>query len=558
MFLHSGASLHGHEFSNRPPSGNHMHATQRLRSALANSPARSLTPTPTSSTERSTSPLPRRFSLQGTGTAPSRPDALRRRPASEISPRKEQVVRFDEEPRILSLVEPPSDDDTFSDGFSDIASLDGAAQRRSRSRRTPKPAANFLLAYPAPGLRTKQRRFVQIRPRLLLQLQQLSTDKRPKPTLDVLPSRLLTGTHILPRLARRCPELFKLRGHLGLDDLVVARSEDFDAPGVDLDVKNLHQRDLLAVISPVVARREGEKSSADLAEIVLADGAVWMASSFSNGGFEFRHTDAHGITKTARWVKKSSKQRASIGSITSIAGLSSMPCLTSSPCLSSTLCSSSQPCLQSPPGDYKFTFSMIDPMSRRHPVMATLTPSNLEVLDYYTIPSSSKRPTIRSFPVNEMDDDLPPANDEKVTHPVDEATRTLIAITSIWVSLRHGKGWPAPSPALTVSPTTTSSESRVSNERRRSNTFPTALTPTPKPSPAASLPQRARSTGAAYMQRRQARLGHDTVVNINPALLESDDEQKAYGQPVAGDKKPGIYRRLRNWGHRITTHAKKH
>ncbi|KAH6695191.1 hypothetical protein F5X68DRAFT_257900 [Plectosphaerella plurivora] len=524
MFLHSGASLHGHEFSNRQPSGNHMHATQRLRSALANSPARSLTPTPTSSTERSTSPLPRRFSLQGTSTAPSRPDALKRRPVSEISPRKEQVVRFDEEPRILSLVEPPSDDDTFSDGFSDIASLDGTTHRRSKSRRTPKPASNFLLAYPAPGIRTKQRRFVQIRPRLLLQLQQLSADKRPKPTLDVLPSRLLTGTHILPRLARRCPELFKLRGHLGLDDLVVARSEDFDAPGEDLDVKNLHQRDLVAVISPVVARREGEKSSADLAEIVLADGAVWMASSFTNGGFEFRHIDANGITKTARWINKSTRQRASVGSITS---------------------------------DYKFTFSMIDPMSRRHPVMATLTPSNLEVLDYYTNPKPNyRRSTIRSFPVSEEDDYLPPSPEEKVPHPVDEATRTLISITSIWVSLRHGKGWPAPNPSLTASPTPASSESRVSNERRRSNTFPTALTP--KPSPPTSLPQRARSTGAAYMQRRQARLGNDAVVNVNPALLESDDEQKAFDQMAATQKKPGIYRRLRNWGHRISTHAKKH
>jgi hypothetical protein len=464
---------------------------------------------------------------------------------SEISPRKEQVVRFDEEPRILSL-DPPSDDDTFSDGFSDIASLDGTTgQRRSRTRRTPKPAANFLLAYPPPRLRTKQRRFVQIRPRLLLQLQQLSADKRPKPTLDVLPSRLLTGTHILPRLARRCPEMFKLRGHLGLDDLVVARSEDFDAPDVDLDIKNLHQRDLVAVISPVAARREGDKTSADLAEIVLTDGAVWMASSFANG-FEFRHTDAHGITKTARWVKKTPRQRASLGSTTTLSGLSS------------------------PPGDYKFTFSMIDPTSRRHPVMATLTPSNLEVLDNYTMPrattGATRRPAIRSFPVNETEETWSSSDhEEKATHAVDEATRTLIAITSIWVSLRHGQGWPTPKPTLTAS--TSVASSRASNERRRSNTFPTATAERPSPASPDSqsstttsfpglvpLPQRARSTGAAYMQRRKAKLGQDVVAN--PAVLESDDEQKVLDP--ADVKKPGIYRRLRNWGHRITTHAKKH
>lgn len=507
-----------------------MHATQRLRSALA---SQSPSPSPRPSTDKTPATHARRFSLQGSPSP--RPDALKNRPLSDlaITPRKEQVVRFNEQPSILSVEDPSSDNDTFSDTFSDIGSVDSTRRRRG-TRKSPKPSTQHLLAYPPPRLRTKQRRFVHIRPRLLLQLQQLSADKRPKPTLDVMPSRVLTGTHIVPRLTKRCPELFRRRGHLGLDDLVVAKSEDFDSPEEHIDVKNLDKRHLVAVISPFTPSSNSDKNAKDQAEIVLTDGSVWTAKPFTNG-FEFLHVDAHGNTKKARWVKKTRKQRWSTGPMNDVVAPAAV-------------------------ADYKFTFSMIDPSSRRHPVMATLTPSNLDILDHYTIPSpvANRRVAVRPFSPGvleeEQEEEAAPA--EATLHPVDEATRTLISITSIWVSLRHGQNWPTPTPAPLPLNTRQSSGSM---ERQRANTYPDGNTPPQMPSPNGSsvsvLPKRALSTGAAYMQRRQARLGHDSPPMV--ASLAESDENTDDAKVAKDAGKPGLYRRIRNWGHRLSTSGRK-
>ncbi|CCF38472.1 hypothetical protein CH063_01918 [Colletotrichum higginsianum] len=553
MFLHSGASLHGHEYSNKPSANGPQPARRRilLRSSLGASPL------PRASfsaddTESATQIINRRLSLQGPSPSP-RPSVRRNRPVSDLLPRKDLVVRFEEEPTVVvedshGLDGVSEDEGSLVSEVSDTSTV----IRSKRSRRAARQCTNYLLAYPPPKLRTKQRRFVQIRPRLLLQLQQLSSDKRPMPAIDVLPSSIIAGTVILPRLARRFPKMFRVKGQLGMNGLILAKSEDYDTPADDSDgdEKDLDKRDLVAVISPV-ARREGERrDSSDQTEIVLADGSVWTATQTSNGSYDFVHVDDVGQATTARWVRRNAR-----------------------PLSTATCTAVSTP---APASEYKFTFSILDPELRRHPVMATLTPTNLEILDNYTTvsQSSGRYPPTRPFSTDHSgshEPSSPPspalATTKRETHPVDETTRILIAVTSVWVSLRHGQGWAStPSPPASASSRPVHSRTVSGNSlcQTRASTFPVTSTEMSQiTSPplaqqqqvmaqlAPVIPKRTFSSGAAFMHRRQTKLEGEAVTTDHAAYSDDMGRLEKVLEPVP--IKRTLSRRIRDWGHRLTS-----
>ncbi|KAK1992071.1 hypothetical protein LX36DRAFT_589183 [Colletotrichum falcatum] len=553
MFLHSGASLHGHEYSNKPTNNGPHPARRRslLRSSLGASPL-PRTSFSADDAQTTTQRASRRLSYQGPAPAP-RPSVRRNRPVSDLSPRKDLVVRFEEEPTVVRqethVLDGVSEDEgSLVSEVSDTSTAVGS----KRARRAARQSTNYLLAYPPPKLRTKQRRFVQIRPRLLLQLQQLSNDKRPMPAIDVLPSSMIAGTVILPRLARRFPKMFRVKGQLGMNGLILAKSEDYDTPAddSDCDEKDLDKRDLVAVISPV-ARREGERrDSSDRTEIVLADGSVWTASQTGNGSYDFVHVEEAGRTTTARWVRRIARP------------------------LSTATCAAAST-TPAPTSEYKFTFSILDPELRRHPVMATLTPANLEILDSYTTvsQSSGRYPPTRPFSTDLCGDNEPssppsPAlsTTKRETHPVDEATRILITVTSVWVSLCHGQGWASTaSPSASAGPRPMHMRTVSSNSlcQTRASTFPVTsaemgrITSPPLAQQqvmaqlAPVMPRRTFSSGAAFMQRRQSKLGGESVTT-DQATAETDDmgglEKVIEPVPV----KRSLTRRIRDWGHRLT------
>ncbi|OLN96250.1 hypothetical protein CCHL11_04435 [Colletotrichum chlorophyti] len=552
MFLHSGASLHGHEYSKKPTTNAPPPARRRilLRSSLGASP---LSPRASVSTDDAETAPSRTRSLSFQGPSPSpRPSVRRNRPVSDLLPRKELVVRFEEEPTVVGQ-ETQALDGVSEDEGSLLSELSDTStvKRSKRSRRAARQCTNYLLAYPPPKLRTKQRRFVQIRPRLLLQLQQLSNDKRPMPAIDVLPSSILAGSVILPRLARQFPKMFRVKGQLGMNGLILARSEDYDAPADDSDgdEKDLDKRDLVAVISPLASRREGERrESADQAEIVLADGSVWTAAPTSNGSYDFVHIDEMGRTTTARWARRNARP------------------------LSTATCTAATTPLH--PSDYKFTFSILDPELRRHPVMATLTSANLEILDNYTTvsQSSGRSPPTRPFSTDLSGDNEPSsppssafAAAERETHPVDEMTRTLITVTSVWVSLRHGQGWASTTStpaAANVRPVHSRTVSGSSCQTRAS-TFPVTVTELRQiTSPplaqhqvmtklAPVVPKRALSSGAAFMQRRQTKLGAEPATTDSTVEIDDAGMLEKIPEPVV--LKRSFSRRIRDWGHRLCT-----
>ncbi|QSZ34705.1 hypothetical protein DSL72_007560 [Monilinia vaccinii-corymbosi] len=388
MLLHSAAGMHNHEYSHstrpaRPRSDFMPRRSPLNRSSFSN-------PGPEISTTRE-APIP---------TLSTR----RSRALSEHLPRKlehQQVhtVRFQE-----------PEADTMSEDARSVANSEGSRTTtggRRRSRRSSKASTAFRLAHPAPTLTHKQR-LLNIRPKVLMQLQLLSFDKRPKPILDAIPS-----TVVVSRLAKRFPRMFRGKGELGANDIMIVKSEDYDTPSQsmddsDSDDEGFSNRDLIAVICQLPKDEGGLQGKT---EIVLGDGSVWLASPLPTGAYEMTKFDERGEkVTTIRWVKRGGHHNIS----------------------------------DPPNNDVKFSFSIIDPNSRRHPILATITQTKLDIPDYYTSISPSSvietTPTPASSVPGEFDEEDGEMDTiiERTPQLVDETMRTLIQVTGIWVSLRQG------------------------------------------------------------------------------------------------------------------------
>jgi len=444
------------------------------------------------------------------------------RPLSDIIPRtNEPIVRFQEpEPDTMS-------EDGRSVANSETSDVTVGGRRRRRSVRS---STTYSIAHPAPTLTQKQK-LLQIRPKLLLQLQRLSADSRPVPALDVLPS-----TVVVPRLTKKFPRMFRGKAELGCHDVMVVKSEEYDAvddgvvEGSDSDEDGLANRDLIAVICQA---RKDSGGSYGKAEIVLSDGSTWLATPLPNGLYEFVTIDERGNKTTARWVRRSTKPRSPDAVDPAAANL-----------------------------EPKFTFSILDPNTRRHPILGSLTQSKLDIPDYYTSVSSSagKHPPTspRAFPGEPeqpfMDGE---PSSERTTHTVDENMKILIRITSVWVALREG--WSPyfkyndaststtaqqanpggrvrstsltpdatrPSPVATASSTPESSHSAFGRIRRQSCRASPVAADSPQQD-RSNGPKRAVSAGTAFMQRAAARRAGNA-----PSTVASDSEGEGYMGPT--------------------------
>ncbi|KAI2618538.1 hypothetical protein GGS26DRAFT_380167 [Hypomontagnella submonticulosa] len=533
MFLHSGASLHGHEYSTRPrpvPQPG-QRRNPLLRSAFATPISR------TSSYRTSVESSPDQPNLSP-DLRPVRPA----RPLSEHIPRvPDAVVRF-QEPECDST--PPPKPEAMSEDEGSIASDSDASRvsssvRRSR-RRTPRTSTTYLLAHPAPKLRNKQR-LIHIRPKLLLQIQQLSANQRPRPAIDVYPSSGVAGSLIVP-LLKRFPRIARIKRELSIQDVMLVKSEDYanqtSGSESDADEDDLRSRELLAILSP--SRTE------DKAEIVLADGTVWIAMPRYNGAnvysYEFSSVDPNGNTTTARWVRKQIATK-SLPATPTPAGCS--PPITSAV-------------------DYKFTFSIIDPNCRRHPIMATLTNSSLDILDTYTTvsQSASRYPPTSPLLSTPSSPNGEESTFERTTQQVEDWQKHFITISAIWVILRHG--WspnckPADFGPLATSVPTSPTDSNLTARNRSLSMNSDMTTKLCAPEPGArrkfqgalrmgdqftptALPRRATSTSAAFMQKRNT-IETDSV---DRASSNADAEPKKSRRAFSGDWSAGIIHRNTN------------
>lgn len=541
MFLHSGASLHGHEY-HTPQS--QPRKKPFLRSAFPNPRFRS----------NSSATLPNTYTPSS--PPPQRPLA-RRRPVSEAYARPISTLLEDDSPRPrtvaasapvvrfkgLNIVDSPTsssmpeEDPSVYDSDASQASC-STPKRRKRRSAVARKSSNYLVAVPPPNLSSKKTLFKTIRPRLLLQLQQLAANERARPTIDVFPASLIAGPLAAAPYIHRFPRMFGAKGELGPRDLILVKSENYTANEEDDDGSSNSRRQPLAVLGP-------GRGQAEVGEIVLDDGSVWTCSS-QKSHYSFVHVDEHGSSTTVRWVKRSAAKRVSSGSLST--GVS--------PVLPPPTPGSSTDTTDS---DYRYTFSIINPHTRRHPILATLSSQSMEIYDEYTTPSSSANRYPPSRPVSGVIDsagsssrDLPSSPlssnqsvTQRETHPIDEYTKKLIMITGLWLALRLG---PCLDSADAGESTTHSQDTpRVTPSSTFQCTFQTLprRQTTSNASNTSSMPaqptriRRAMSTGAAFMQRRrqkdwsEAPSRSSTMVELGRVSALEDTIKEDVAAPVA-------------------------
>lgn len=511
MFLHSGASLHGHEYNRPSPTNAHLHQQRKkpfLRSAL---PAPILYTA--SATVSEVQPSSQTFKPR------TRPvSEVHYRPISDLYPDDPPhqsslpsskqptapVVRFKDIDLDEPLASPMSDDDP-SLYDSDASQTTASTPRRRRRKTTPRSSTNFLLAVPPPRTSTKKALLKATRAKLLLQLQELPSNQRPIPSIDVFPASLLAGTISTTCCVTRFSRLFGAKGEIGPRDLVLVQSEDYTNGEEDKESGNERQK-------PIAVIRRG-RAQGDKEEIVMDDGTVWTCTD-EKGFHSFVHVDEHGRSMTARWVKRSGAKRVSSLSSTRTSSSSN-----SNPGIIPNAADSTDP-------DYRYTFSLINPLSRRHPILAALTPQSLEIFDSYTTPSASQGRYPPTRPMSCIIDSGSSVGSEsprsplfeepftrRETHLVEKSVKKLITITSLWLTMRNG-------PAGPIVPVTDcasdagasdlcSQDSIVSAPpgltqartmpRRQTTNHSIASAPTPQPTGL----RRAMSTGAAFMHRRR-------------------------------------------------------
>ncbi|KAI1757915.1 hypothetical protein F4782DRAFT_2761 [Xylaria castorea] len=505
MFLHSGASLHGHEFSKRATQAIASPSNRRnplLRSTLSPLANRAST-------------LPSRSSLSHDDKTVPDLKTSKTHPTSAAQT-SDNALADSQETRgdlVASQMGATSEDET-----SGISDTDGS---RLSSLTREKRQSTYMLAHPPPRLRTKQK-IIHMRPNLVLQIQEVAPGLRPRPTIDVYPSFAGAGNIMAP-LRGRVPRITGIKRELSGQDIMLVRSEDYasQASGSesDCDEDGIITRDLLAVISP--------SKTEDKAEIVMAEGMVWVASTRSFGNsysYEFTSVGPNGITVTARWVRKQV-----FSSSLPVTPTSLNPPNSTKPQFSDT----------------KFTFSIIDHSCRRHPILAVLTSTSLTIHETYaTVPQSQSSP-----PNSPSGGDQTPT--EKRIQPVEEWQKSFISVSAVWVALRHG--WAPDFRPEDFMPFRTSVTSQMedclhgrrrslsaSNDSPRSPRF-SGTTGRPKyPAEmrqhalrsANNSPRRATSTGAAFIQKRRAALQksddeptdgeHDRTTRLNRRALSGD------------------------------------
>lgn len=271
---------------------------------------------------------------------------------------------------------------------------------------TGRSKTSFALAQPPPA---KHKQRLNIRPRLLLQLHQISIASRPTPVLDVIPSVIFA-----PKFARKVPRIFKGKDDLGPNDLVIVKSQKYDALDEEAGhVDQDHSGDTRELVAVIRQRNINTEKDDSRAEIIFSNGRSCDAAALRTGRYDFVFLDDDGCRTTARWVPR-------------------------------------QPARFKPRDhsiaeheEARHTFSLIDPRTRRHPIIATLTSRSMEIYDSYSAspPRLSPEPSSPSSRVP-----LSPQMEESDyfgdlghgTVGVDENLRTLITVTGIWVVFQEG------------------------------------------------------------------------------------------------------------------------
>ncbi|KAL1959334.1 hypothetical protein VTO42DRAFT_2521 [Malbranchea cinnamomea] len=268
----------------------------------------------------------------------------------------------------------------------------------------PRPKTSFRFAHPPPSSRTK---LLRIRPRLLLQLHKVSLTTRPTPTLDVVPSSLFGSQRVARKsgISKDCP---------GSSDLIVVPSENYAATTSGVDDNSIssddgHTDQRKPVARLVCRSRKDDARTIGVVETYTAKETRWEVTSLPSGGYEFVTTDEHGVRQCVRWVVRTKLNRQNSSFATGAGGAAD--------------------------DGKRFTFSIIDPRTRRHPIIAWMSRTGIDILDQYSLSvgnrSAGSPPSTASSHVDQSTED-------QTTVETDDQLRILIITTGIWIAFREG------------------------------------------------------------------------------------------------------------------------
>lgn len=312
---------------------------------------------------------------------PSNSDATVTGPAGEPpSPSKDDASIMFAEPDTRST----------SDAASCQGSVSGDPVRLS-PKKSRKNRTSYSICHAPPA--SKQRQRMHRRPRSLLQLHRICPNARPQPAYEVILS-----ANFSVRLTKAVARVFRAKHSLCSNDLLVLQAEKYSTAELDEDQE---ERNIIALICK---GRKEDSHTVGKAKICLPNGEEWEAFRTPTGGYEFSSTDEHGLGLKVRWVPKKNKDGSK------------------------------------DVGRKSFNFSTISPNSRRHPVIAALSKSGLDLNDTYKIPdvaattplTTPRHSTVLPEP---MQLEQEPDQEEYVT---DDKLRELILTTGIWVTLKEG------------------------------------------------------------------------------------------------------------------------
>jgi hypothetical protein len=281
-----------------------------------------------------------------------------------------------------------------SQGTSLSGSREGSIDGKRWSKRSNKPKTTYTICHPPPASSARQK--MHRRPRSLLQLHKVVPNSRPLPAYEIIPS-----ANFSVRLTRATTKVFRAKHSLCPNDLVVLRAEDYytEEPEEDQEARD--------VVALICKGRKEDGSAAGKAKICMADGGEWEAYPSVNGGYEFFTTDEHGLGLTVRWVPKKSKKEGTKSE------------------------------------SRRFNFSTISANTRRHPIIANLSKSALDIYDSYKMPDlSTATPTATpkqqaTILEDGLDSDDNTSSKQEVRR-TDDFTRSIITMTSVYVAFKEG------------------------------------------------------------------------------------------------------------------------
>lgn len=417
--------------------------------------------------------------------APSTTSTTTTTTTTEAAPRKDGVQNQ------TSLTVPPATSNQgsiYSSSDEEDESKTKMAQQGRLPKRSSRPKTTYQIAHPV-----IHHRRLRLRPQLLFQLQQFGQTSRPVPIYDVLPAATV------PRLARKFPRLFEAVKGFGPTDVLVVTSDMYEPPALGEDDRSISSNDSHAehreVVATICQHAKDDGQGRRPVDIYIHSGGRWEGRQLPNGSYEFVSQGEN--QQKVRWVlrDKANRRASTSSSLGSASGERS----------STTK---------------RFTFSVINPNTRRHPVLASLTSSNIEVFDHYTIPSESGSPEEAG----------------QQTATTDEQQRTLIVMTGVWVAL--AEGWSRtfwhhethPAADGTAGPQQRRSMTVLFSKEESSSTAHPAASPAPASAPAS----RSGTTTARSM----------SPSSPPPEIRESEEKNGTRALPQSSKRSKSRWRRI--------------